>query len=219
MLDYELKNLCFSYNKHKDYIFLNTEFYASRGKITAVTGANGNGKSTLLYIMSGILLPQENSEYLVLGKKIELSPKSVDMFRKEQVGLMLQKYALINDKTVYENVCLPLKVVGRYDDPYVWSVLEKLQIADYYDSYPKELSGGQQQRVAFARSIIKRPKLILLDEPISAFDDKGVNVFMDILVELKKNAAIVVTNHDKRIDEICDVKWEINDRKQIIRKK
>ncbi len=137
------------------------------GQFTALLGPSGSGKSTLLYLIAGIYKPTRG-KVLFDGRDVtRLSPN------ERNVGLVFQNYALYPHMTVYDNISFPLRLrkLPRDEiDERVRDVAALLQIDHLLDRYPAQLSGGQQQRVALARALVKRPSVLLLDEPLSNLD-------------------------------------------------
>ncbi|WMT50753.1 MAG: ABC transporter ATP-binding protein [Ferroplasma sp.] len=156
----------------------NLEF--EEGKYYVVLGPSGSGKTTLLRIVSGLEF-SDSGQISILGKDMTNAPAW-----KRDIGLVFQNYALYPHLTVYENIASPLSVMKISRNETVRRVNELLRVMELSDQapkYPGQLSGGQQQRVALARAIIKMPKILLLDEPLSNLDTR---VRIDLRDYLKK---------------------------------
>ena len=142
-------------------------------EMLALMGKSGSGKSTILNIISGIDLT-DSGNYVF--EKEDITRKKGDamtLFRRKNIGIVMQHFALVEDMDCFENIALPLrleKVNKREIYNRVGEVANKLGIADKLKKLPRELSGGEAQRVAIARAIINKPKLILADEPTGALD-------------------------------------------------
>ncbi len=139
-------------------------FDLAEGESMSIIGPSGCGKSTLLFIIAGLLQPT-SGRVVIDGSEPE-GPGA-------ETALILQDYGLFPWKTVFENACLGLKVKGykRKDlQEIVIPILQKLGLAEFMYSYPAQLSGGQRQRVAIARSLALKPKILLMDEPLSSLD-------------------------------------------------
>ncbi|MEB3852064.1 MAG: ABC transporter ATP-binding protein [Desulfurococcales archaeon] len=137
------------------------------GKFSSILGPSGSGKSTLLYLIAGIYRPTRG-EVLFDGRDVSRVPPN-----ERNVGLVFQNYALYPHMTVFDNIAFPLRLrkTPRGEvERRVREVAEMLGIGDLLDRYPAQLSGGQQQRVALARALVKRPSVLLLDEPLSNLD-------------------------------------------------
>ena len=173
------------------------------GSIEALMGPSGSGKSTFLHIAAGLLAADAGS-VLVGGKDVvRMSDTEATKFRRRHVGVVFQAFNLLNEKTVRENVLLPLELDGGARGiarPTVAGRLAelsgKLGIADLLDKKPEELSGGEQQRVAIARALIAEPEVVLADEPTGNLDAKSAKGICEILKGLNGKSAILVVTHD-----------------------
>ena len=167
-----------------------------RGELFALLGASGCGKSTLLRILAGLEKPSSGRIVIDDLDITDLPPY------KRPVSMMFQSYALFPHMTVEDNISFGLKqerlsknqITERVDE-----VLDLVQLRKYRDRKPEQLSGGQQQRVALARSLAKRPKLLLLDEPLGALDKKLREKTQFELVNIQERVGItfVVVTHDQ----------------------
>ena len=140
--------------------------------IFIVTGPTGSGKSSLLKMIYFDILPSRG-EIDVLGYNSKKTRKNSIHKLRKKIGVIFQDYKLLKQRTVYENIALPLHIngVGRKKiKDNVEEALELTDLLDYQDKYPDQLSGGEQQRVCIARAIVKNPELILADEPTGNLD-------------------------------------------------
>lgn len=177
------------------------------GEMVAVMGKSGSGKSTLLNILGG-MMSIDRGEYLYNGRKVNFgSQKELTRFRRNEVGFVVQYFALADDLNVFQNVALPLKyqgLSGRKIKTLVMEALRELGIEEKAKAYPVELSGGQQQRAAIARAIVKQPRVILADEPTGALDEATGDSVQEIFRELnRKGKTIVVVTHDAKVAANC----------------
>ncbi|MDQ0338610.1 spermidine/putrescine ABC transporter ATP-binding subunit [Caldalkalibacillus uzonensis] len=150
------------------------------GEFMTLLGPSGCGKTTILSMILGILEPSEGHIYFN-NQMIDALPMN-----KRDVGMVFQNYALFPHMTVAKNVGFGLemrKVPKKEREKRVQEALEMVQLSDFADRFPKELSGGQQQRVALARALVIRPKVLLLDEPLSNLDAK---LRKEMRIQLKK---------------------------------
>lgn len=179
-----------SFYYEKDKMILNEiSFSMEKGEILAILGKSGSGKSTLLNIIAGLDFPTSGKIYLE-GKDIT----NLEC-EKRDIGLVFQDYALFPHLTVEKNVAFSLK---KYDEKIVDEMLELVKMKDYKKRYPHELSGGEKQRIAIARSLVAKPKILLMDEPFSNLDTElkeGVRAEIKSILEKAKQSAIIVT-HD-----------------------
>mgnify|MGYP004515647005 FL=1 len=172
-----------------------------RGEFVAVVGSSGSGKSTLLHLLGGLDIPT-SGKVIIDGTDIyTLAPDDLTVFRRRSIGFVFQKYNLIPELNVYENITLPLGLDGRDASPdEVAELLNILGIEDKKRSLPSKLSGGQQQRVAIARALITKPHIILADEPTGNLDSQaGVDVMRALisLNERYKQTIILITHNNE----------------------
>lgn len=178
------------------------------GEMVAIMGKSGSGKSTLLNILGG-LIPCDEGEYLYDGACInQFNEKQLSRFRFEHIGFILQYYALLDDRTVFQNVELPLlyrKLKKAFISEKVEMLLRQMEIFDKKDNYPFELSGGQSQRVAIARALANDPDVILADEPTGALDSATEIRIMELLKNLNSlGKTIIIVTHDNTVASYCD---------------
>ncbi len=165
-------------------------------KYVVILGPSGSGKTTLLRILAG-LESQDKGSILISGTDISNLPAW-----KRDVGLVFQNYALYPHLNVFQNIAMPLNV-QRYKDEYinekVNNLLKIMELETQRDKYPKELSGGQQQRVALARALIKNPKILLMDEPLSNLDTRVRIDLREYLKETQRKLGITTIHvtHDQ----------------------
>lgn len=174
-------------------------------EIFGLVGESGAGKSTLLRFINALEIPT-SGQVLVDGLFVnDLSGKDLRAFRKD-ISMVFQQFNLLNNKTVAENVALPLSL-HQYDNPLtVDEVLNFVGLADKKDHYPSQLSGGQKQRVGIARALITRPKILLADEPTSALDTRTTAEIVNVLKkahEAYPMTMVVVTHELDVIKALC----------------
>lgn len=178
-------------------------------EIVLIRGRSGVGKTTLARILALIYVP-DSGEVVFLGENIANASDSVrSTIRLKHIGYIDQHFKLIPNLTVLENVELTLRLIGLPKDKRreeVTKLLSRLGLEEKIYRYPHELSGGERQRVAIARALIKKPKLIVGDEPLSNLDDYTANRVMSLLNEYaaKNNSGVVITTTDlyRRIPNI-----------------
>ncbi|WP_299135419.1 ABC transporter ATP-binding protein [uncultured Tenacibaculum sp.] len=186
----------------------NISFKVDKGEFTAIMGPSGCGKSTLLNVV-GMLDKPNNGSYQFNGEEVgSFNEKQYAELRKSNIGFVFQKFNLIDELTVEENVELPLiylKVDKTERKARVKEVLERMDIGHRAKHFPKQLSGGQQQRVAISRAVVTNPKLILADEPTGNLDSKNGIEVMNLLSELNnEGATIVMVTHSDRDAKYAD---------------
>lgn len=194
----------------------NINLEVSVGEVFGVIGKSGAGKSTLLRC-ANLLETPNNGKVFVDGTDLTiLSTKELRKHRK-QIGMIFQHFNLLESRTAYENVALPLELDGKnrkYIDGKVRPLLELVNLSDRSSYYPCQLSGGQKQRVAIARALITDPKLLLCDEPTSALDPESTASILQLLRQInhKLNLTILLITHEMSvIKNICDRVAILND--------
>ncbi len=177
---------------------IDVELNVEAGEFVAVVGPSGSGKSTLLYSLCG--LEQIDSGRVVLDSVdlSELSPDALAKLRREQVGLLTQRYNLIPYLSVRENAEITARLAGRrVDAVQIDDLLRSLGLEGLGPRKPSELSGGQQQRVALARALATSPAVILADEPTGALDSKTGDALVEMLRErATTGTAVVMATHN-----------------------
>jgi putative ABC transport system ATP-binding protein len=176
-----------------------------RGEYIAVAGPSGCGKSTLLSIL-GLLDAASSGNYLLEGKPVTgLGPRERAKVRNRQIGFIFQSFNLLGDRTVAQNVELPLTYRGlsaAERRKQALRALDRVGMTERADHYPSQLSGGQQQRVAVARAVVGDPSILLADEPTGNLDSKNGAAVMELLRELHLGGATVcLVTHDPRFAE------------------
>lgn len=190
----EIKSIQKSFNNIK--VLKDIDFSIEKGEFLTLLGPSGCGKSTILRCIAG-LNNFENGSIIIDNKDIgNVKPKD------RQVGMVFQSYALFPNMTVYENIAFGLKIKKipkKEIDKKVKEMIEIVELNGKEDNYITELSGGQQQRVALARSIVTEPKVLLLDEPLSALDAKiRKNLQVQIRkIQKKLNMTTIFVTHDQ----------------------
>lgn len=200
--------------QNKDHVFtLNDICFETADKgLIAIVGKSGSGKSTLLNVI-GTLDSYDCGDIIIDGMSLStLSPLEIDYYRSSYIGFVFQEFNLLDELTVEENILLSRDLSGNINLPSIDEVLEKLEISHLRKRKVNELSGGEKQRVAIARAIIKKPKLLLCDEPTGMLDDENkINIFR-ILKKLSEDVLVLVVTHDKQaIEQYTDEIIELND--------
>lgn len=195
------------YNR-ETYALRNVTFDVKNGEFIAVTGPSGCGKSTLLNILAGLLAPADG-EIIYNNDKVDYNNSTqLQQYRCNHVGIILQNFSLLNDRTVGQNVSLPLdirKIEKKQKNGMVREYLMRTGMIDKIDSFPQQLSGGQKQRVAIARALVYNPDIILADEPTGALDKDNAVQIIDMLREIAEEGKIVImVTHDMNMVSRCD---------------
>ncbi|MFV0563924.1 methionine ABC transporter ATP-binding protein [Malaciobacter mytili] len=197
----EIKNLNKYYGQIK--VLNNINLSIDKGDIFAIVGHSGAGKSTLLRCINGLEDYHEGS-LLVNKKEVKnLTKLKLREFRKN-IGMIFQHFSLLQRKTVFENVSLPMELWGYSKDEIekkVLNLLELVGLESKVNSYPKELSGGQKQRVAIARALTLDPEILLSDEATSALDPNITTSILNLLKKINKqlNITIILVTHEMEV--------------------
>lgn len=175
------------------------------GEIVVVRGRSGVGKTTLAKIVSLLLIPDEGVVEFMGSDVSKLSDSLRSLMRLKYVGYVDQEFTLLPSLTVYDNVELPLALLGVPRDlrrKLVSDALNSVGLRGVEERYPSELSGGEKQRVAIARAIIKKPKLLVADEPFSNLDDETVQKVKEVFKKLSRESgtAVLITTTDLSTD-------------------
>lgn len=175
-----------------------------QGEFCGLVGPSGSGKTTILNIVGSLDVPSEG-KVDVLGNDIaSLNPKTAAKLRNEHIGFIFQTYNLLPVYTVYENVELPLLLLG-YDknkrEEMIMDALKWVDLVDKRDVRPTTLSGGESQRVAVARAMVKRPEIVLADEPTANLDSKNSFNILDMMQNINKElkTTFVFATHDEKV--------------------
>lgn len=175
-----------------------------QGEFVVVAGPSGSGKTTLLNQIGGLDKPTEGKVYLE-GKDItEMKRNELADLRLRKIGFIFQAYNLIPVLTVFENVELPLVLLGvpeKQRKEQVIDVLNLLGIGELANKRPNEISGGEGQRVAIARAIITNPLIILADEPTAHLDSKTGSMLIDVMIQMNREKGItfLICSHDPQV--------------------
>lgn len=201
-----IENLKKSYGVGKEKIkALNgIDLKLESGKILCLLGPSGSGKSTLLNILGGIETIDQGLVKVFENDLNKMNKKDLENYRRENLGFVFQFYNLISDLNVKENI-----EVGAYlsDNPIdIDELIKNLSLDDQIYKFPNEISGGQAQRTSIARAIIKRPKLLICDEPTGALDYESAKDVLILIEKLNKiyNSTVIIATHNVQISKMCD---------------
>lgn len=179
------------------------------GEFVVILGASGSGKSTLLSLLSG--LEKADSGLIECnGARLDnLKDDELTKFRKEQVGFIFQQYFLLSHLNVEDNVKLGANLADNKD---YGQIIEAVGLKDKLKSKPSQLSGGEQQRVCIARALAKNPKILFLDEPTGALDEKTGREVLDYIANLQrqKGFTMVMVTHNANIADMAEKVVKMN---------
>lgn len=180
-----------------------------RGELLALTGPSGSGKSTILNLC-GLIDTPDSGDIVLGGQPVKgLSEVQRTLLRRDALGFVFQSFNLVPVMTVAENVDYPLFMAGvplAERRARVAAQLQAVGLQDHAHHRPDALSGGQRQRVAIARALVKRPRLVIADEPTASLDSGTADQVLDLMRELghAEGAAFVIATHDSRLTSRCD---------------
>src|SRR5215218_89049 len=169
------------------------------GEFVAITGASGSGKSTLLGLIAGLDAPSSGGIFIDGDEVTRMSEDELATLRSGKIGFVFQSFHLIPSLTAFENVLIPMEILGLKEaKPRAGQLLEQVDLTARGHHYPTELSGGEQQRIAIARAFANNPKILLADEPTGNLDSKNGQHIFDLMTELHKRRAVtlVLVTHD-----------------------
>jgi len=191
-------------------------FDVKSGEFISIVGPSGNGKSTLLNMITGIDRPT-SGEVIVTGREVhKMSENQLAAWRGQHVGIIFQFFQMLPALTLLQNVMLPMDFAKKYTPrerkERALQLLETVDLADQANKLPGNVSGGQQQRAAIARALANDPELLVADEPTGNLDTRTANDMFDMFVQLvKQGKTLVMVTHDKdlsrrvpRVVEIID---------------
>lgn len=187
---------------HRVDILRGIELSVDRGEFVAIMGASGSGKSTLLGLLAGLDSPTTGSIVLDGHDISRLGEDKLADIRGRVIGFVFQSYQLIPTLTAEENVLLPAELAGEGGKEAVTRALLLLNtvgLGERGDHYPVQLSGGEQQRVALARAFMRKPPLLLADEPTGNLDSVNGRQVLDLLLSLNRSehTTLVLVTHDR----------------------
>src|SRR5215213_2922962 len=169
------------------------------GEFVAITGASGSGKSTLLGLIAGLDAPSAGGIFIDGDEVTKMSEDELATLRSEKIGFVFQSFHLIPSLTAFENVLIPMEILGlREAKSRAAQLLTDVDLTNRGHHYPTELSGGEQQRIAIARAFANSPKILLADEPTGNLDSKNGQHIFDLMTEMHRqnNVTLVLVTHD-----------------------
>jgi putative ABC transport system ATP-binding protein len=185
------------------------------GEYTAIVGASGSGKSTMMNIIGCLDRPTSGNYYLDGQDVSRLDDDELSDVRGQHIGFIFQSFNLIGAQTVLENLEVPMYYQGVHAEERrerAVAMAERVGLSDRLDHLPSELSGGQQQRVAIARALMNDPVLLLADEPTGNLDSQTGEAILQMLQELNDSGiTIIVVTHDPKVAGRCRRVLEMRD--------
>lgn len=204
-----VKNLKKEYKKKKRIVSVINDFSHEflSGKMYLLKGSSGAGKTTLLSMLGLLDNPSDGEIYYDALLVSKLSEEQKTEIRRDRLGYIYQENNLFGALTIEENIKLAYmdSIIPNLDEK-IMEALERVNLTSRMGYYPFEISGGEKQRVAIARAILKKPHILICDEPISNLDEKNAQILIDYLCEIKEteNCIILVSCHTHHFDDYVD---------------
>ena len=187
----------------------NVNLKIKKGEFIIISGPSGAGKTTLLNMASGIDFPS-SGEVLISGDSISnFSKNQLNKLRRKTIGMVFQAHALMPLLSAYENVELPLRILGisgKERKNKTEEILEILGLKHRMSHRPYELSGGERQRVSVARALVRKPEILVADEPTSQLDSVNTEIVFEQIRDICKtfNTTVMLATHDQRMKKFGD---------------
>lgn len=201
----------FNLKKDLDHFTIDVNYAFDKG-LLSIRGNSGSGKTTILNCLAGLIAPDQG-RVVIHDRVLFDSSQNINLPAKDrEIGYVFQNYALFPNMTVYENLIYGIKNLAAYQDAqnrkelleYAAYIMNTFKIEHLKNKHPKNISGGEKQRVALARAIVRKPKLLLLDEPFSALDDDTKDIVYNEFSEYKDKFKIptILITHNKLESEL-----------------
>lgn len=203
----EIRNISKTYKKgnYSLIALADIDFDIIRGDFCTIIGPSGAGKSTLLHAIGGLIHP-DNGKILYKGQNIyDYNLRSLDLYRKKNIGFMFQQFHLMPYLSVIDNIklsCYNKKQITNID-----YYLEKCSLTAMKNKFPSELSVGEKQRTAFIRAIVSSPELLLADEPTGNLDPGNSSILISLIKEFhEKDGTVMIVTHDSQFSRFANKK-------------
>lgn len=196
------------------YALRDVSFEVASGRRVAIVGRSGSGKSTLLHLAAGIDIPTQG-DVAVFGQSLQALPEEArTLLRRDHVGLIFQFFYLLPHLSIRDNVALPALIAGEKPtdfEPRVAQLLDRVGLGHRADDRVQKLSGGEMQRVAICRALLRRPKLLLADEPTGNLDDENGQRVMELMLALvaEEDSTLIYVTHSRDFAALADEIWQL----------
>ncbi|MBS7577330.1 MULTISPECIES: ABC transporter ATP-binding protein [unclassified Enterococcus] len=211
----ETKDLGYWYTQQNDYLFKDINLSFEAGKVYAILGSSGSGKTTFLSLLAGLDQPKSGS---ILYKGEDIKKIGMTNYRKKDVSIIFQAYNLFSYMTAYENVQTALRISGAKktdEKDYIIESLKKVGITeDLINKRVTHLSGGQQQRVAIVRAFVSGHELIIADEPTGNLDEITTGEIVDIFKSIahEQHKTVIIVTHEPEVAKQSDLVYELKNK-------
>ncbi len=216
-----INNLSKSYDspQGKISVLSNVFLNVNQGESVAIIGESGRGKTTLLYLLSGLDQADQGSILINNYQIDKLNETELALFRANNFGFVFQHHFLLNDLDALDNTILPLRISKKFTNN---SLQEIITLFHYFGlekrlyHFPDELSGGEKQRLALIRALAIKPLIIFADEPTGSLDKDNAKLLEDLLFELtrEQKTTLILSTHNKNLAQKCDKLYTIDDLEQ-----
>jgi putative ABC transport system ATP-binding protein len=190
------------------------DYTIKSGEFVAIVGPSGSGKSTLLGLLAGLDAPS-SGEILIDGVDVSrLSEDELAKLRGEKIGFVFQFFHLVPSLTAFENILVPMEIMGRRDaTARARQLIGEVGLSDRGHHYPSQLSGGEQQRVAIARALANDPPIVLADEPTGNLDSTTGRHIMELLLSVRqtRRSTLILVTHDAELAALADTRLMLRD--------
>ena len=195
-----LKDVSKSYGKK--VVFSNLSLKVDKGELVYITGPSGAGKSTMLRLIYCSEAPDSGHIAVADWKVSKIKQRAIPKLRRS-IGIVFQDFKLFSNKTVFENIALPLRFSGMHPQKvrgYVVEMLKKVNLSHTAETLPQYLSGGEQQRIVIARAMVTKPIVLLADEPTGNLDEKNAKSIMNLFNEInEQGTTVLIATHNTEI--------------------
>jgi cell division transport system ATP-binding protein len=196
-----LQNVGLKYGRGREVLH-DVTFHVRQGSFHFLTGPSGAGKSSLLRMMFLSQVPTRG-QFTLFSQDVTRIDAAARAQLRRRIGIVFQDFRLLDHLTTWQNVALPLRVVGKREADYREDVTDLLQwvgLGDRMDDYPSVLSGGEKQRAAIARAVIGKPELLLADEPTGNVDPQMARRLLRLFIELNRlGTSVIIATHDHQL--------------------
>lgn len=208
----KLENVSKTYNINEDVTPLkNISLNVNLGEFISIEGKSGIGKSTLLYIIGGLLNLDSGKVFIDKQDISLLSDKELTKLRGEKIGFIFQESSLIQALTIQENLEFIQSISGEKDSKKIDYLLDSLGLSDRRNYLPHKLSGGQKRRAVVAGALINNPSLILADEPTNDLDDEYSGVVIELLSDaVKGGSAVIMVTHNTKWSQRASTRYKLH---------
>lgn len=184
-----------------------------KGEFAAITGHSGSGKTTLFNMMAGLTAPLSGKIYIGGSEITGMKENEKAVFRSQNMGYVLQGQSLLNNFTIFDNICMPAYLSSQVKEfkERAMELLRQIGLEEFAGEYPVNLSGGEIRRVAIVRAMLNQPKVILADEPTSNLDPENSHKVMQMLKDISRSGTtVVLSTHELEYLSYVDRVFKMN---------